>query len=66
MSPIRTAALSAALAVSFLALPAPGEEPTENPLIDYPGFHMRVARAALLVGRRDRTARAVLDAPEDE
>jgi phage shock protein E len=38
MSPIRTAALSAALALTSLALPASAAEPPDNPLIDYPGF----------------------------
>jgi len=38
MSPIRTAALSAALVLSLATLPASAAEPPENPLIDYPGF----------------------------
>ena len=38
MSPIRTAALSAAVALSFAAAPVGAADPPENPLIDYPGF----------------------------
>jgi phage shock protein E len=38
MSPIRSLALSAALAASLFALPAFAAEPAENPQIDYPGF----------------------------